>query len=77
MPFRKASFWNYRNVACAVLLISAIILIALRFWFLEANSATADELVHVESGYRYWQCGDYGVSLRIHRGQLCLIIQRR
>jgi len=26
------------------------------------NSATFDELVHVESGYRYWQCGDYGVS---------------
>jgi hypothetical protein len=29
---------------------------------MSSNSATADELVHVESGYRYWQCGDYGVS---------------
>ena len=29
---------------------------------MSSNSATVDELVHVESGYRYWQCGDYGVS---------------
>jgi hypothetical protein len=29
---------------------------------MSSNSATVDELVHVEPGYRYWQCGDYGVS---------------
>jgi dolichyl-phosphate-mannose--protein O-mannosyl transferase len=53
---------NERKVAYAVLLASVVFLVALRFWFMRANSATIDEFVHIESGYRYWQCADYGVS---------------
>jgi hypothetical protein len=56
------SFWCERNVAYGVLLLCAVVALILHFWFMSSNSATADELVHVESGYRYWQCGDYGVS---------------
>jgi Dolichyl-phosphate-mannose-protein mannosyltransferase len=56
------SFWCERNVAYCVLLLCASVVTILHFWFMSSNSATVDELVHVESGYRYWQCGDYGVS---------------
>jgi uncharacterized membrane protein len=45
-----------------VLVLCAVVVPILHFWFMSSNSATVDELVHVESGYRYWQCGDYGVS---------------
>jgi hypothetical protein len=56
------SFWCERNVAYCILLLCAVVVLVLHFRFMSSNSATADELVHVESGYRYWQCGDYGVS---------------
>ena len=56
------SFWCERNVAYCVLFLCAVVVLILHFWFMSSNSATVDELVHVESGYRYWQCGDYGVS---------------
>jgi len=56
------SFWGERNVAYGVLLLCAVVVLILHFRFMSSNSATVDELVHVESGYRYWQCGDYGVS---------------
>lgn len=56
MPSREA------RAAYAILLFSVMALLSLRFWFMAANSATADEFIHIESGYRYWQCGDYGVS---------------
>lgn len=56
------SFWCERNMAYCVLLLCAAVVTILHFWFMSSNSATVDELVHVESGYRYWQCGDYGVS---------------
>jgi Dolichyl-phosphate-mannose-protein mannosyltransferase len=58
----RGLFWCERNVAYCVLLLCAAVVFTLHFWFMSSNSATVDELVHVESGYRYWQCGDYGVS---------------
>ena len=45
-----------------MLLLGAAALLTLRFSFMAANSATADEFIHIESGYRQWQCGDYGIS---------------
>ena len=58
----RPSFWRERNVAYGVLAFCAVLVVVQHFWFMSSNSATVDELVHVESGYRYWQCGDYGVS---------------
>jgi hypothetical protein len=30
--------------------------------YIEENSATFDEGEHIAAGYRYWQCGDYGIN---------------
>lgn len=49
-------------IAYTVLFLCAMAVTAFHFWFMSANSTTIDELVQIESGYRYWQCGDYGVS---------------
>lgn len=56
------AFLRTKRAAYTVLLISAAALVALHFWFMSANSATSDEFVQIESGYRQLQCGDYAVT---------------
>ena len=58
----RPSFLRQPTFAYSILALCAGIAVIQHFWFMSSNSATFDELVHVESGYRYWQCGDYGVS---------------
>jgi hypothetical protein len=49
-----------------VLLLFA--LFAFQLWFHAlAHSATIDEPVHILAGYRYLQCGDFGITRNIRR----------
>lgn len=57
----RASFF-FRHEAKFGYLILGICLIslpALRNTFVHTNSVTFDELLHLQAGYRYWQCGEF------------------
>jgi predicted membrane-bound dolichyl-phosphate-mannose-protein mannosyltransferase len=57
----RPSFF-FRHEAKFGYLIVGICLIsfaALRSGFVHTNSATFDELLHLQAGYRYWQCGEF------------------
>jgi 4-amino-4-deoxy-L-arabinose transferase-like glycosyltransferase len=46
----------------AALLVFAACIVALpilRYGFIRNNSFAFDELVHIQAGYRYWQCGEF------------------
>src|SRR5438270_13843217 len=58
---KRPSFF-FRNEAKFGYLILGICLIslpALRNSFVRTNTVTFDELLHLQAGYRYWQCGEF------------------
>jgi hypothetical protein len=55
----KGAHERFAWIAFAVALV---VLPALLWRYVGANSATFDEGEHIAAGYRYWQCGDYGVN---------------
>src|SRR5947209_15739550 len=58
-PVRSVSSWNERRVAYVVFALCLLVLPLLRYGFLRTNTATFDEFTHLQSGYRYWQCGEF------------------
>ncbi len=46
-------------IAYAVLAGCLFSLIALHLAFLHANGPTYDEFMHLQAGYRYWECGEF------------------
>src|SRR5260370_42257446 len=52
---------DYR-LAWIVLAIGIFCQAALLWHYIHANSAVFDEGMHISAGYRYWQCGDYGIN---------------
>ena len=58
-PVRSVSSWNERRLARVVLALCLVVLPLLRYGFLRTNTATFDEFTHLQSGYRYWQCGEF------------------
>ncbi len=53
------SFCTERRISYAVLLACLTTLALLHFAFMRANNETVDEFVHLQAGYRYWQCGEF------------------
>lgn len=54
------SFWTGRGLAYAVFLGCVVALVLLRGGFMRHNGVTVDEFIHLQAGYRYLQCGEFG-----------------
>ena len=60
MNNRSSFFFRHEaKFGYLILGICLISLAALRNTFVHTNSATFDELLHLQAGYRYWQCGEF------------------
>jgi len=58
---RRGSTWH-AAFAWATLALTVVVYSLLLSQYCRASSATFDEGMHIASGYRYWQCGDYGIN---------------
>ncbi|HEY9141360.1 MAG TPA: glycosyltransferase family 39 protein, partial [Bryobacteraceae bacterium] len=57
----SAEAWHARFAWGAFAL--ALILYPTLLWhYIRANAPVFDEAEHIAAGYRYWQCGDYGIN---------------
>src|SRR6478672_6640816 len=58
---KRSSFFFRHQAKFAYLILGVCLLslAALRNGFVHANSTTFDELLHLQAGYRYWQCGEF------------------
>ena len=55
---------RYKNFLFSALVVLLFGLFAFQLWFhATRTSATIDESPHIFAGYRYWQCGDFGVNV--------------
>ena len=54
---------NYKNFLFPAAVVLLFGVFAFQLWFhATRTSATIDESPHIFAGYRYWQCGDFGVN---------------
>ncbi len=56
-----ATTWQTR-FAWAAFALALILYPALLWHYIRANAPVFDEGEHIAAGYRYWQCGDYGIN---------------
>ena len=55
---------NYKNFLFPAAVVLLFGVFAFQLWFhATRTSATIDESPHIFAGYRYWQCGDFGVNV--------------
>ena len=55
--------WSEAKIFYAAAVVLLFGLFAFQLWFHAVRtSATFDEPAHTVAGYRYWQCGDYGIN---------------
>lgn len=47
------------TTAILILVACIVALFILRYSFMRANGFAFDEPVHIQAGYRYWQCGEF------------------
>lgn len=47
------------QTALLIFAVCIVGLFILRFGFMRANSLAFDEFLHLQAGYRYWQCGEF------------------
>jgi 4-amino-4-deoxy-L-arabinose transferase-like glycosyltransferase len=51
---------DWRSTATILVFATCIIALPMfRYGFMRANSFAFDELIHIQAGYRYWQCGEF------------------
>jgi len=60
-PHTTTARWHTLFAWCA-LLLSILLYPILLVRYAGATSPTFDEGMHIAAGYRYWQCGDYGIN---------------
>ena len=53
--------WHHK-FAWIALFLSFLAYPILLIRYSNANTAAFDEGEHIAAGYRYWQCGDYGIN---------------
>jgi Dolichyl-phosphate-mannose-protein mannosyltransferase len=52
----------HRVFAWGVFAVALIVYPVLLSRYVQATSPTFDEGMHIAAGYRYWECGDYGIN---------------
>ena len=60
-PHTTTARWHTLFAWCT-LLLSILLYPILLVRYAGATSPTFDEGMHIAAGYRYWQCGDYGIN---------------
>ena len=62
MPMTEQKQRCHRVFAWVAFAVALLVYPLALLHYIQANSSTFDEGMHIAAGHRYWECGDYGIN---------------